>query len=68
MKAMMNGGGPALARTCDENRRSALHFAAALNKPALVARLVAEGAEVNLADREGECRGSCPAAAAAAEA
>ena len=38
----------------DENRRSALHFAAAMNKVALVERLLAAEAEVDLADKEGE--------------
>ena len=53
MGKMLEGGGPVLARTVDEARRSALHFAAALNRPALVRRLLAEGAEVDLADKEG---------------
>ena len=51
---MMDVGGPVLARTVDENRRSALHFAAALGKPKLVQRLAEAGAEVDLADKEGE--------------
>jgi ankyrin repeat protein len=40
----------------DENRRSALHFAAAMNKVDLVQRLLAAEAEVDLADKDGECR------------
>lgn len=52
--SMLNTGGPVLARTVDDARRSALHFAAALGKPALVQRLLSEGAEVDLADKEGE--------------
>jgi signal recognition particle protein len=50
---MLAVGGPVLARTVDENRRTALHFAAALNKAELVQRLLAAGAEVDLADKEG---------------
>ena len=42
------------AAAVDENRRSALHFAAAMGKAALVGRLLARGAEVDLADKEGE--------------
>ena len=51
---------PAMPRTAvDENRRSALHFAAAMNKVPLVERLLAAQAEVDLADKEGErCTGS----------
>lgn len=51
---MMAGGGKVLARTLDENRRSALHFAAALGKADLVRALVHEGADVDLGDKEGE--------------
>eukprot|EP00887_Chlorella_sp_A99_P004095 scaffold23.g4095.t1 len=43
---MMDRGAPVLARTVDENRRSALHFAAALGKAELVARLAKAGAEM----------------------
>jgi len=50
---MLAVGGPVLARTVDESRRTALHFAAALNKAELVQRLLAAGAEVDLADKEG---------------
>ena len=56
----------------DENRRSALHFAAAMAKPELVTRLLKSGAEVDLADKEGErvaaSRQQMAAAAAAAAA
>lgn len=38
----------------DENRRSAVHFAAAMGKAQLVQRLLAAGGEVDLADKEGE--------------
>ena len=51
---MLDVGGEVLARTVDENRRSALHFSAALGKPALVQSLAGAGAEVDLADREGK--------------
>ncbi len=37
----------------DENRRSAVHFAAAMGKAQLVQRLLAAGGEVDLADKEG---------------
>ncbi|PRW45505.1 signal recognition particle 43 kDa chloroplastic [Chlorella sorokiniana] len=50
---MMEGGGDVLARTVDENRRSAVHFAAAMGKAQLVQRLLAAGGEVDLADKEG---------------
>jgi signal recognition particle protein len=50
---MLAVGGPVLARTVDDSRRTALHFAAALNKAELVQRLLAAGAEVDLADKEG---------------
>lgn len=50
---MMQYGGAVLARTVDENYRTALFFAAALGKAPLVERLVKEGAEVNMADKEG---------------
>ncbi|KAL4422282.1 hypothetical protein ABPG75_008479 [Micractinium tetrahymenae] len=53
MYKMMEGGGDVLARTVDENRRSALHFAAAMGKAELVARLLKAGGEVDLADKEG---------------
>jgi signal recognition particle protein len=52
--AMLQGGGPVLARTVDDGRRSALHFAAALGRADLVRRLLGEGAQVDLADKEGE--------------
>lgn len=45
--------GKVLARTLDEERHSALHFAAARGKPELVKALVQAGAEVNLPDRAG---------------
>jgi len=51
---MIEGGGPVLARTVDDSRRSALHFAAALGRVNLVRALLAVGAEVDLADKEGE--------------
>lgn len=50
---MLDGGGAVLSRTLNEDRRSALHFAAALGKADLVRRLVKEGAEVDLGDKEG---------------
>ena len=50
---MLAVGGPVLARTVDESRRSALHFAAALGRAQLVTNLLAAGAEVDLADKEG---------------
>jgi signal recognition particle protein len=50
---MLAIGGPVLARTVDDNRRTALHFAAALNKAELVQRLLTAGAEVDLADKDG---------------
>ena len=50
---MLAIGGPVLARTVDDSRRTALHFAAALNKAELVQRLLDAGAEVDLADKEG---------------
>ncbi|KAL4419209.1 hypothetical protein ABPG77_000603 [Micractinium sp. CCAP 211/92] len=53
MLKMMEGGGDVLSRTVDENRRSALHFAAAMGKPDLVTRLLKAGGEVDLADKEG---------------
>ena len=45
---------PRPAVAVDENRRSALHFAAAMGKAALVERLLKAGGEVDLADKEGE--------------
>lgn len=53
VNAMLDGGGAVLSRTLNEDRRSALHFAAALGKADLVRRLVKEGAEVDLGDKEG---------------
>lgn len=50
---MMDGGALVLARTVDENRRSALHFAAGLGKAPLCQKLLQAGAEVNLGDKEG---------------
>lgn len=50
---MMDGGGEVLSRTLNPDRRSALHFAAALGKAALVQRLIKSGAEVDLGDKEG---------------
>ena len=50
---MVSVGGPVLARTIDDGRRSALHFAAALGKADLVTRLLQVGAEVDLADKDG---------------
>lgn len=62
--ARLEGGGPTLARTVEEGRRSALHYAAALGRVEVVKRLLAEGAEVDLADKDGErCPGmqtTCP--------
>jgi signal recognition particle protein len=54
LNRMMAVGGKVLARTLDENRRSALHFAAALGKVDLVRALVHNGADVDLGDKEGE--------------
>lgn len=51
--SMLEGGGPVLAKTVDDARRSALHFAAALGRAELVKRLLDQGAEVDLADKEG---------------
>jgi signal recognition particle protein len=51
--SMLDGGGAVLSRTLNEDRRSALHFAAALGKADLVRRLIREGAEVDLGDKEG---------------
>lgn len=53
MCSMLDGGGPVLAKTVDDARRSALHFAAALGRAELVERLLEQGAEVDLADKEG---------------
>lgn len=53
VNAMLDRGGTVLSRTLNEDRRSALHFAAALGKADLVRRLVNEGAEVDLGDKEG---------------
>lgn len=57
---MLQTGGPVLARTVDDDRRSALHFAAALGKAQTVKRLLDAGAEVDLADKEGEGEGRRP--------
>ncbi len=54
LNKMLASGGKVLARTLDENRRSALHFAAALGKVDLVRNLVHNGAEVDLGDKDGE--------------
>jgi signal recognition particle protein len=53
INAMLDGGGAVLSRTLNEERRSALHFAAALGRAELVRRLIREGAEVDLGDQEG---------------
>jgi signal recognition particle 43 kDa protein len=53
IKTMLQGGSAVLSRTVDDARRSALHFAAGLGRPNLVQMLLAAGAEVDLADREG---------------
>jgi len=53
MAEMLKGGREALSAVVDENRRSALHFAAALGKPACVKLLAEAGADVNLQDKEG---------------
>lgn len=53
INAMLDGGGTVLSRTLNEERRSALHFAAALGRAELVRRLIREGAEVDLGDQEG---------------
>jgi hypothetical protein len=50
---LMDGGGATLARTVDAERRSALHFAAALGRAPLARRLLAKGADANLADKDG---------------
>jgi hypothetical protein len=50
---LMDGGGATLSRTVDAERRSALHFAAALGRAPLARRLLAEGADANLADKDG---------------
>lgn len=50
---MLGSGGSVLSRTLNEERRSALHFAAALGKAELVKKLIREGAEVDLGDIEG---------------
>lgn len=50
---MLAVGGPVLARTVDDGRRTALHFAAALGKAQLVEKLLAAGGEVDLADKDG---------------
>ena len=50
---MMDGGAAVLSRTLNPERRSALHFAAALGKADLVRRLIKSGAEVDLGDMEG---------------
>ena len=51
--SMLERGSAVLARTVDDARRSALHFAAGLGKPDIVRRLLQAGAEVDLADKEG---------------
>ena len=53
---MMEGGGKVLACTIDDNRRSALHFAAALGKADLIKALVHYGAAVDLGDKDGVLR------------
>ena len=53
LNEMLAIGGPVLARTIDDGRRTALHFAAALGKAQLVQNLLAAGAEVDLADKDG---------------
>lgn len=50
---MMDGGAVVLSRTLNPDRRSALHFAAALGKADIVRRLIKSGAEVDLGDTEG---------------
>ncbi len=50
---MMDSGAEVLSRTLNPDRRSALHFAAALGKADLVRRLIKSGAEVDLGDMEG---------------
>ncbi|GIL63260.1 hypothetical protein Vafri_17365 [Volvox africanus] len=53
MIAMLGGGRDLLAHVVDENRRSALHFAAALGSADMTRLLVEAGADVDLQDREG---------------
>lgn len=53
IEEMLAGGGAILSRTLNEERRSALHFAAALGKAELVKKLLDAGAEVDLGDIEG---------------
>jgi signal recognition particle protein len=53
LNTMLDGGAGVLSRTLNEDRRSALHYAAALGKADLVKRLIKSGAEVDLGDKEG---------------
>ncbi|PNW84345.1 hypothetical protein CHLRE_04g231026v5 [Chlamydomonas reinhardtii] len=53
MIKMLGGGRELLAHVVDENRRSALHFAAALGSAECTRLLVEAGAELDLQDKEG---------------
>ncbi|KAK9863353.1 hypothetical protein WJX84_001997 [Apatococcus fuscideae] len=50
---MLHGDGRVLANALDENRRSGLHFAAAVGNPRCARLLLKAGADVDVTDKEG---------------
>lgn len=52
-RKMLGGGKDVLANVVDENRRSALHFAAALGNVEITKYLIDAGADIDLQDKEG---------------
>ncbi|KAK9833510.1 hypothetical protein WJX84_006217 [Apatococcus fuscideae] len=53
MAGMLHGDGRVLANALDENRRSGLHFAAAVGNPRCARLLLKAGADVDVSDKEG---------------
>lgn len=55
LKEMLENGGNVLSQAVDENRRSGLHFTAAVGNEKCTRILCEAGADPDLGDKDGEC-------------